>query len=72
MYPSHVNVTLIETGLSRACQESGAIDPAPINARKMIRGAWSIAPVKKRSLRSHFIHFQLQILQPYAFKFHQM
>jgi hypothetical protein len=59
----------------RACQETGVIAPAPVNAHKIIRGAWSIAPVKKinkKSLLSHFIHFQLQILPPYAFKFHQM
>jgi hypothetical protein len=30
-----------------ACQETGSIVPTPINGRKMIRGAWSIAPVKK-------------------------
>jgi hypothetical protein len=33
--------------IHRACQETGAIVPAPVNACKMIRGAWSIAPVKK-------------------------
>jgi hypothetical protein len=32
-----------------ACQEMGVITPAPVNARKMIHGAWSIgAPVKKK------------------------
>jgi hypothetical protein len=39
------------------CQEMGAIAPAPVNARKMIRGA----PRDQKSL-SHFIHFQLQVL----------
>jgi hypothetical protein len=29
--------------------------------------AWSIAPVK-----NYFVHFQLQILPSYAFKFHKM
>jgi hypothetical protein len=48
----------------------GMIAPAPVNARKIIRGAWSIAPVKKNlnfflnSLLNHFIHFQLQNLAP--------
>jgi hypothetical protein len=32
----------------RACQETGAIMPAPVNAHKIIRGAWSISPVKKK------------------------
>jgi hypothetical protein len=33
---------------SRACQETGAITPAPVNTRKMIGGAWSITLVKKK------------------------
>jgi hypothetical protein len=45
-----------------------AIATEPVNARKIIRGAWSIAPVKKRrylnSLLNHFIHFQLQNIAP--------
>jgi hypothetical protein len=34
--------------VSRACQEMDVIALAPVNARKIIRGAWSIAPVKKK------------------------
>jgi hypothetical protein len=53
-------------------QETGAIVPAPENARKKIWGAWSIAPVKKIFLNNlnHFIHFQLQNNAPYALKLH--
>jgi hypothetical protein len=39
-------------------------------------GVVNISARKKKfffnSLLNHFIHFQLQILLPYAFKFHQM
>jgi hypothetical protein len=31
-----------------ACQETGAIAPAPVSARKFFLRAWSIAPVKKK------------------------
>jgi hypothetical protein len=63
-------------------QKTGVIVPAPVNARKKIWGAWSIAPVKKKKKKlhyiklfflnnlSHFIHFQLQNNAPYAFKLH--
>jgi hypothetical protein len=48
-----------------ACQETGAIVPVPVNTHKMIRGLWSIAPVKKKnSIQKHFIHFQLQNIAP--------
>jgi hypothetical protein len=35
-------------------QETGAIAPAPENARKKIGGAWSIAPVKKNKKKIFF------------------
>jgi hypothetical protein len=38
--------------------------PGDVTAHKIIRGAWSIAPVKKRSRLNHFIHFQLQNIAP--------
>jgi hypothetical protein len=34
------------------------------NQNEIIRGAWSIAPVKKESRLNHFIHFQLQNIVP--------
>jgi hypothetical protein len=58
-------ITLAWSNFSES-QETGAIAPAPENARKKIWAAWSIAPVKKKKKiffvenNNHFIHFQLQ------------
>jgi hypothetical protein len=39
---------LLQLGNDSEGQETGAIAPAPENARKNIWGAWSFMPVKKK------------------------
>jgi hypothetical protein len=58
--------------LDSGCQEMGMITLAPIYARKQIRGAWSIAPLRKSFFPKLFYSLLIAKYCPYmhAFKFH--